>query len=293
MTSFINKCYNLINPNKQRSIALLYQKIFTNEEPYHIGLGGLSKFPEHRHADFEFNFCIDGEFDIIIDKKNYHVKKGCTSFIPPMCAHEVPSHEGERTVLTLIVGMSLLNKHFKDFSRTSSTPSVYDLNTDEFKKIKELFFECAEIKHSTEPGAELLMIGNIYKILAYFSKILAKSDKSRNKSSDYRAVENIEKAIELIHYNYKEALTLEHVAELTGYSKSNFCKIFKKVVGESFHQALNRRRVECAAGLLSASNMSISDISCEVGFSETKAFCRVFKSVWGVTPGQYRKSGAS
>lgn len=272
---------------------MLYQKIFTNEEPYHIGLGGLSKFPEHRHADFEFNFCIDGEFDIIIDKKNYHVKKGCTSFVPPMCAHEVPSHEGERTVLTLIVGMSLLNKHFKDFSRTSSTPSVYDLNTDEFKKIKELFFECAEIKHSTEPGAELLMIGNIYKILAYFSKILAKSDKSRNKSSDYRAVENIEKAIELIHYNYKEALTLEHVAELTGYSKSNFCKIFKKVVGESFHQALNRRRVECAAGLLSASNMSISDISCEVGFSEPKAFCRVFKSVWGVTPGHYRKSSVS
>ena len=37
-------------------------------------------------------------------------------------------------------------------------------------------------------------------------------------------------------------------------------------------------------------NAAISDISAEVGFSETKTFCRVFKSIMGVTPGQYRTS---
>ena len=99
-----------------------------------------------------------------------------------------------------------------------------------------------------------------------------------------------EKAIELIHYNYKEPLPIEYVAEITGYSKSNFCKIFKKVVGESFHRALNRRRVECAAGLLDVTNLSVAEISEEVGFSESKAFCRVFKAIYGITPGEYRRA---
>jgi len=268
---------------------LLYQKIFTDERPYHIGLGSLCEFPEHRHADFEFNYCIKGEFDIIIDKKNYHVSEGCTTFIPPMCSHAIPAQEGERSVLTLIVGMSLLKKHFGDFSRIASNPSICDLNAPEREKIKELFCECAESRLSSAPADELLTIGNIYKILAFLFGILADSHRDTERESDYRRVENVERAIELIHYKYKEPLTVEYVSRLTGYSKSNFCKIFKKVVGESFHQALNRRRVECAAGLLSVSNMSVADISAEVGFSETKAFCRVFKSVYGMTPGQYRK----
>ena len=269
---------------------MLYQKIFTDEQPYYVGLGHLLSFPEHRHADFEFNFCISGEFDIIIDKKSYHVCEGCTTFIPPMCSHEIPSRNNERSVLTLIVGISFLKKHFKDFKGDLLEPKVYDLNTLEDGKIKALFCECAENNHNDSAYAELITMGNIYKILAYILKSLSASEKKTG-GRDYRGIENIEKAIELIHYNYKEALTVEEVAELTGYSKSNFCKMFKKVVGEGFHQALNRRRVESAAGLLEASNMSVSDISSEVGFSEPKAFCRVFKSVYGITPGQYRKSG--
>lgn len=36
-------------------------------------------------------------------------------------------------------------------------------------------------------------------------------------------------------------------------------------------------------------DMAVADIAAEVGFSESKAFCRVFKAIYGVTPGQYRR----
>lgn len=268
---------------------MIYQKIFTDEKPYHIGLGRLSEFPEHRHADFEFNFCISGEFDIIIDKKTYHVTEGSTTFIPPMCSHAIPKQENERSVLTLIVGMSLLKKHFKFFSRLANEPKIYTLETPDGIKARELFYECAEIKHNSEGAAELLLTGNVYKIMSYVFNLLSGNNENSVRESDYLKVENVERALELIHYDYKENLTVEYVAELTGYSKSNFCKIFKTVVGEGFHQALNRQRIECAIGLLSTSNMSIAEISEEVGFNEPKAFCRVFKSIYGISPGQYRK----
>lgn len=254
-----------------------------------MGIGYFSKFPEHRHADFEVNYCIDGEFDIIIEKKTYHVGAGCMSLIPPMCAHEVPTQTNERRVMTIIFGVSFLKKQFNNFSKHASYPCVCDFNTEENLKIKKLFHECINAKHSDSTVAELLIVGNMYKILAYIFEILMDRGSISSREGDLRRVENVEKAIELIHSNYKEPLTVEYVSEITGYSKSNFCKIFKKVVGEGFHQSLNRHRVECAAGLLTVSNMSVADISEEVGFSEPKAFCRVFKDVYGMTPGQYRK----
>ena len=268
---------------------MLYQKIFTDEKPYHIGIGGLSEFPEHRHADFELNFCVEGEFDIVIDRKTYHVSRGSTTFIPSMCSHAIPTQSNERCVVTVIVGTSFLKRHFHEFSRLITEPVILDLNLPENVKISELFVECADTLKNSDATDELLIIGNIYKIFHHIRTILAGSGEKAIPESDYRKVENIEKALDLIYYSYKETITVEQAASLTGYSKSNFCKIFKKVVGESFHQVLNRQRVNNAAGLLKMSNMSVSEISGEVGFSDTKAFCRVFKSVYGITPGEYRK----
>ena len=254
-----------------------------------MGMGSFSEFPEHRHADFEFNFCIDGEFDIVMDKETFHVTKGCTTVIPSMCAHAVPAGEGTCKVITLILGMSLLKKYFGDFSKLATVPAVYDLNTPEMEKIKNLFLECADILRADDPGSELVITGNVYKISAYFLKTLSGADKTAEAGTDFRKIKDVEKALEIIYYRYKEPVTVEYAAELTGYSKSSFCKIFKTVVGESFHQALNRQRVNNAAGLLKVSNMSVADIAAEVGFNEAKAFCRVFKSVYGVTPGEYRR----
>lgn len=269
---------------------MLYQKIHSSEQPYFISMGGFGSFQEHRHADFELNFCVEGEFDILADKKSFHVPAGCTTLLPPMCAHEIPAQEGKRTVITLTVGMSLLKEYFSSFSHVVGAPTVCDLRLPEKERIRALFLECAEALRERTKTSELILKGNIYKIFAYLFSDFEKSEPSVPSAADYRKIESVEKALELIYYNYKEALSVEYVATLTGYSKSNFCKIFKKVVGESFHQALNRQRAMNAAGLLRATAISVADISAEVGFSEAKAFCRVFKDIYGITPGQYRRS---
>lgn len=268
---------------------MLYQKIHSGDRPYAISMGAFSPFQEHRHADFELNFCVEGSFDILADKRPYHVEAGCTTLLPPMCAHEIPVHDNERTVITLTVGMSLFKRYFSEFSRVCTEAAVYDLRTPEYQKIYELFMECAEAIREKNDTSELLLTGNIYKIFAYLFGKPAPASPENESGTDYRKIENVEKALDLIYYNYKEALSVEYVAALTGYSKSNFCRLFKKVVGESFHQALNRQRISNAAGLLRATDMAVADIAAEVGFSEAKAFCRVFKSIYGVTPGQYRR----
>ena len=267
---------------------MIYQKIFMTEAPYSIRVGSLGEFPEHRHADFEMHYCTEGELFITMDKRLYRVPEGSLAFVPSMCSHAVPAQDGKRRVVTLIVGMSLLKKGFTELAKNAVFPQVYDLSSADGERVREQFCEYASLARNGTVADELLVMGITYKILGYLLRILGGKSERIDQKGDYSKVENVEKALELIYYHYKEPVTVERAAALTGYSKSNFCIMFKKVVGESFHHALNRQRVGCAAGLLQATDLSVSAVAAEVGFTESKTFCRVFKEIYGMTPGEYR-----
>lgn len=270
---------------------MLYQKILTDERPYQMTVGPLSGFDEHRHADLEFNFCLEGGFDIIIEKERCRVNSGEMSFIRPMASHEIPSSNEARRVITVVVGSTFLKKYFTLFSSVNTAPSVFRLERDTFeeREIRRLFAECDKLFGEHTKGSELMIMGNLYKICAYLLELLPNESRDDEEQRDLRMVSSIERALEMIYYDYKKPLTVNDAAEATGYGKSNFCKIFKCVVGESFHKALNRQRVRSATGLLAETSMSVSAIAEEVGFCEAKTFCRVFGSIMGMTPSEYRK----
>ena len=71
--------------------------------------------------------------------------------------------------------------------------------------------------------------------------------------------------------------------------KGNFCKTFKQITGDTFHQFLNKYRVKMACVLLELTDYSVETIASEVGFADAKSLCRVFKSIKKMTTGQYRK----
>jgi len=273
---------------------LLYQNIRTEVSPYQVGVGPMSGFREHRHADIEINYAIKGSFEATVNKKTYTINQGELLLISPMAAHSFPFRYTEgRQVLTLIVGVSFLKKFFSYFTHTKQDAYVINLDdaSDNGKKLTSLLNETVELHEEKQEINELLVRGNIYKICAYLINIINDPDLRESfHSKEMTKVANIEKALDLIYYDYANPLTVNDAAELTGYGKSNFCKIFKKITGDTFHNALNRRRVESACALLSETDLSISRISEEVGFGETKSLCRVFRLEMGMTPLEYRKS---
>ena len=269
---------------------MIYQKILTDEKPYQMALGQLNKFNEHRHADLEFNYCLEGSFEILVEKNLYRVEAGQMSLIRPMASHEIPTSDENRRVITVVVGSTFLKKFFPLFSAAAHAPTVLKLDggTYEQGEMRRLFAECAELFNSTDKRKELIMTGNLYKICAYLLSELPEGE-DEAQEPDMRMVANIERALEMIYYDYPKAITVDDAAAVTGYGKSNFCKIFKSVVGESFHRALNRQRVRNACGLLSETDMPISTVAEEVGFLESKTFCRVFGQIMNMTPGEYRR----
>ena len=272
---------------------MLYQKILLDDAPYDLDVRPLTRFVEHRHADIEFNYCIRGSRTIIIDKKEHEIREGEISVIAPGVSHEFPqSDDPKRLILTGVMGSSFLKKYFSAFSSANFRSSIIDLNVeDECRvRLKRSLDNIATLLASSSVQASLLITGELYKVCSYLLDAVASADIG-GVSTDvgFDSLASVDGALQLIHYDYKKPVTVDEAAFATGYGKSYFCKIFKKATGMTFHEALNHHRIHIARGLLSETGLPVAEVAEEVGFGETKSFCRVFKSIEGTSPGAYRR----
>ena len=99
----------------------------------------------------------------------------------------------------------------------------------------------------------------------------------------------VRKGLEFIHRNYRDQITLEQTASYAATSTTHFSKVFKAEIGIGFSAYVNNLRLEKAKQLLVGSELSLSDITQQVGYNNQQYFSRVFKSDTGMTPGKYRK----
>ena len=76
----------------------------------------------------------------------------------------------------------------------------------------------------------------------------------------------------------------------TNYSHSQFLNIFKHYTGVSIVQYLNRLRIDYAAELLRHTDDTVLSVCEKCGYDSLSFFIKSFKSQYGQTPLQYRKS---
>lgn len=89
------------------------------------------------------------------------------------------------------------------------------------------------------------------------------------------------------HLSVRIAVT--ELADVAGLSESWFTRAFKQTTGLPPHQWVLRRRLARAQGLLEASDLSLAEIACAVGFADQAHLTRSFRSATGVTPAAWRR----
>ncbi|MGB7348031.1 MAG: AraC family transcriptional regulator [Pirellulaceae bacterium] len=95
--------------------------------------------------------------------------------------------------------------------------------------------------------------------------------------------------IEFLHKRYAESLSTDQLASMAGLSISHFERRFRRAFGSSPRQYLVRIRIENAAGMLRATDQTVSQIAQACGFYDHAHFSRSFRSLMNTTPSQYRK----
>lgn len=105
-----------------------------------------------------------------------------------------------------------------------------------------------------------------------------------SKMSDYY----IKEAINFIEQNFQNNITVEDIASVCGINRSYFGKIFRKSIGRSPQEFLMNYRMVKATELLKLTSLSIAEIGSAVGYENQLHFSRAFKTIYGISPRQWR-----
>lgn len=131
-----------------------------------------------------------------------------------------------------------------------------------------------------------------FDVFSYFSDIISLWIIIPNSQGmiDMYNKSNITNSLNYINHNLDNNISIEELAYVSGYSLSQFYKLFTSSTGFTVKQYIRNKRLSEAAKKLVTSNSRIIDIAMDANFQSHEVFTRAFYSLYGITPSEYRKS---
>jgi AraC-like DNA-binding protein len=142
--------------------------------------------------------------------------------------------------------------------------------------------------HSERPGFHQICSGLVIQILGQIVSV--------KKSEDFRhnlLEKTIQKSCLIIRDNTNVNLNIEQLAADLNINYSVFRKAFKKYTGLSPMQYHTSLRLKQAVYLLTNTDLSIKEISFNLGYCSVFYFSKLFKEKTNMTPGSYRRINRS
>jgi AraC family transcriptional regulator, arabinose operon regulatory protein len=95
-----------------------------------------------------------------------------------------------------------------------------------------------------------------------------------------------------VHYmmqHLPQPMKVPVLSTMAGLSQSRFFEVFKNVTGQTPLYFFMCARMHYAGELLVGTKLLIKEIAAQLGYDDQYYFSRVFKSVHGIAPREYRK----
>ncbi len=133
-------------------------------------------------------------------------------------------------------------------------------------------------------------LDSTFKLLTLISEYFCEMGYQINLASKNHIYPEIRAARQYIQKNYQNPIKLGEVAEYVGFSEGYFSRLFAKVTGDSFTSYLQKIRIERAKKLLAETDLSVTEIAFQAGFSSIQCFYQTFHKAENCSPSQYRKN---
>ncbi|WP_270087505.1 AraC family transcriptional regulator [Sphingobacterium sp. SYP-B4668] len=131
-------------------------------------------------------------------------------------------------------------------------------------------------------------------LLEIFQTILNTDDYHLLSSSGYTNTylakdnEKIDRVFRHVFDNFSKEINLDEVSKMANMTKHAFCRYFKIRTQRTFIQFVNEVRVSQACKLISEDKDQIGNIAYDCGFNSLSNFNKIFKSIKGSTPSEYK-----
>ncbi len=129
------------------------------------------------------------------------------------------------------------------------------------------------------------MLAHVWNIIAW---LMSHHDSVKRTKSDRRRFNFINKVEDYLHENYAHEINTASISTALGYTTSHFCRLFSSCYGTSFSRYLRSFRIRRATQYFNQhTDMTISQISAAVGFTDYNYFSRVFKQELRMSPTEF------
>ena len=127
-------------------------------------------------------------------------------------------------------------------------------------------------------------------LAAHFLRRYTAAHPARREVSGGLAPYKLRRVLAYIQTHLEEQLSLEQLATVAQLSPTHFARLFKHATGWAPHQYASRCRIAHAKRLLAETDMSLIDISAQVGCTDPSHFAALFRRHVAMAPHAYRRA---
>lgn len=250
----------------------------------------------HLHQDYEIYFLVEGERLYYIDGKEYCIRKNQLVFIDKNMLHKT-SKQADKAHKRIVINFhknylsdpesNLLQHLFED------GPSILSLPESHVCMFRNLYAQMLREYKKDRPEKDIYLRALVIQLLVESKRLLNKELKASRTTKKALDRSTMSEMIRFIHQNYNKDLSLQILSDRFHLNEHYISRMFKQATNYSFTDYVNRFRVAEAERLLKETEWKINHIANYVGYSTNVHFNRVFKSIIGISPNQYRKKNTS
>ena len=253
----------------------------------------------HYHSYIEIIYSIEGSNEIFLNDARSTFSTGDLVLINSRDVHSIVCGDGVYLVLRfepeLLYGSpqsAIELKYVLPFVLNSFKHQTVFLKHElEKSVVPQRLFEIYEENKKKSYGYEIAVRTKINEMFLWFLRYWHKKNINidLNLAAHEGAAKRLQDVFEYVSKNYGNDISAADMAELCSMSYSYFSRMFKKIMKKSFSEYLTYVRISEAEKLLITSDMNITEIAMQVGFSTTSYFIQQFKNIKLISPKQYRK----
>lgn len=237
-------------------------------------------YPIHYHDHFELEIVISGSGQQTFDNQTFSLSKGDIYVCRPLDVHQIDS-DGI-TIRNVKIKESAMQQWILKKLYAFNNPVVYHLSEEQFNHFT-YFFDLLQNELKQKASNVLETTSLLCELIYTYFFRLGKADENRDNP--------INKVMFFLQHDnhFIQRVTLDEIADYVGYSKFYTSTLFHKTYGITIQQYIVNLRIEYAKKLISKTNLSITEIALECGFSSSSNFYSQFTKLIGMSPLQYKK----
>lgn len=251
----------------------------------------------HTHDFLEIVYVFSGSSLQIVDGTEYTASAGDLLFINLGSSHSFTCSK-RFSYANIILKPEFINSallgtdnafsllELEDFrelkEKVDRTSLLAHLNPEECGRFEALIDLAISEQKADEAGKEVMLRSAFNALLTFTFRKMSLPIRKNDGIGD--------RLLDSIRLNCTQHISIEKLAADNHYNPTYFSRLFKAKTGQTFTEYVISCRLELAARLLKETELSVSDICLEVGFSNRTKFFKEFSKKYELSPLKYRKN---